>query len=73
MDVHLKVQWQTECDNIRKKDIDTFLVEIFDKLYKTNKNKTYDLFIERDQLFPFYYRNGSRKPPNFSQLKMEHF
>jgi hypothetical protein len=72
MDFHARVQWQTECDNIRKKDIDTFLVDTFDELYKTKKDKVYDLFIERNPMFPFYVHYGAdpyyKGPYLFMQL-----
>lgn len=52
MDMHMNVQLQTECDNIRSIDIDKFLVNTFDTLYEKNPEKKYDLFVE---LNPLYY------------------
>jgi hypothetical protein len=61
MDFHLSVGQQTECDDIRSTDIDKFLVNVFDKVYETNKDKTYDLFVELNPLYDIVFGKSPNK------------
>lgn len=44
MDIHMRINKQTQCDNIYSKNIQQFFAEEFLKL--NNENKTYDFFVE---------------------------
>lgn len=51
LDVHQPVSLQTECDDIRSRDIDKFLIDNFDREYENNKDQIYDLFLELNPLY----------------------
>lgn len=59
MDFHIPVEWQTECDDIRSKDFDKFLVDTFDKTEEMKHNIIYDLFVESNPLFPILFPGES--------------
>lgn len=52
MDFHAQVEIQTECDDIRSKDIDKFLIDTFDQAEEMKKNIMYDFFVETNPLYP---------------------
>lgn len=54
MDFHLSRYQQTKCMDIRAVDINTFFIEEFDKLYKSNPNKIIDFMFERGLLRPLH-------------------
>ncbi len=54
MDYHMPDAQQGKCENIRAVDIDTFLVEEFDKLAKTKPTQTYDFMFERGPTRPYH-------------------
>jgi hypothetical protein len=60
MDFHASVYQQKKCSDIRAIDINTFLVEEFDKLNKSNPKMVFDFMFERGPLDTFHKTNAKR-------------
>lgn len=56
MDVHVNVNYQTECSNIRSIDIDKYLIRTFDEAREKYPDRVYDLFLETGPLYPQNFR-----------------
>lgn len=57
MDFHASEFSQKKCPNIRAMDINTFLVEEFDKSMNSNPKMIFDLMFERGPIRPFHAKN----------------
>jgi len=67
MDFHMDVSVQTKCDDVRSKDMNTYLAETFDEISK--QNKTYDFFLEQ---YPTFIPHGTQHPTHQYQSKLKY-
>jgi len=61
MDFHAPVCCQKKCPDIRATDVNTFLVEEFDRAKKSNPDQTFDFMFERSLFRPLHHKNKKLK------------
>jgi len=57
MDFHASPYQQKKCPEIRATDVNTFLVEEFDRARKSNPDQTFDFMFERGPIRPYHHKN----------------